>query len=70
MPNKKKRKCPWFWRRRTSCPDCGLIVEEGEAYDGGFNCSRCGTHYASEDFWDSNVEKNLWAADLNSELVS
>ena len=25
-----KRKVPWFWRRQTSCPDCGHVYH-GEA---------------------------------------
>ena len=60
---KKKRRCPWFWRRQTSCPDCGFI----EKADGDFEaiihtkglwvCPRCECRYDAQEFWELNSDK-------------
>lgn len=69
---KTKKKIPWIWRRKTSCPSCGkvlntekicIILEKKK----GFDCPFCGDHYAEVDFWDFNYEKYSLEADLSGE---
>lgn len=69
----KKRKVPWFWRKRFSCPDCGrtekqvgefLYIIEKERQ---FKCPRCNALYGTHDFYEENYFKNGWSADLSQE---
>lgn len=80
-PIKKKRKCPWFWRRQCSCPDCGYIFGRDGSYatahmtldergrEVAFTCPRCKAHYSSEEFWTLNQEKYDRTADLSEEFA-
>jgi uncharacterized C2H2 Zn-finger protein len=66
----KKRKIPWFWRRRIACPDCGLIEKDEEftfilRKEGQFKCPRCGALYSEQEFLEENWFKNRWDADLS-----
>lgn len=60
---------PKWMRLHASCPDCGLIIDNGFAEIAGrtircmdkdcnFDCPRCKAHYAGDDFWESNHDKN------------
>lgn len=61
---------PKWMRLNTSCPDCGLIVDEGFAelngklvncmagVGGCFDCPRCLAHYTNAEFWELNHDKN------------
>lgn len=61
------RKKPWWARRRFSCPDCGLIIEDGDCpggegmRNGYFDCPRCAVHYSQEEFMKLNQDK--WRTD-------
>jgi rubredoxin len=61
MEQKKKRHIPWFWRRKTSCFECGYIfnMEDPKTYehDRYFNCPRCGYRHEWEEFWEVNHDK-------------
>ncbi len=57
----KKRRIPWFWRRRESCPDCGWSNEyeiEIMLYRTKiFTCPRCHAIYSESDFAKEQEEK-------------
>jgi len=59
----KKRKCPWFWKRQESCPDCGWVAASEVAFeamihrDKMFNCPRCHAIYNLDDFWKEYHDK-------------
>jgi hypothetical protein len=62
-------------RRRVSCPNCGLNVDDKAGMDRScnFTCPRCGDHYSCFDFWHHQYEKwqaqnhKLAEADLSGE---
>ena len=65
-----KKKIPWFWKKRISCPDCGLIEKNEEfliiiRVEHQFKCPRCGALYSENDFYEENFFKNGWTADLS-----
>ena len=70
-PIKKKRKIPYLFRRKLSCPDCGFIYNElinRPIYsDKYIDCSRCNVRLSSEEFWGENVSKWDRTADLTYE---
>jgi transcription elongation factor Elf1 len=79
MPNKKKR-VPWFFKRQTSCPDCGFIFPHHEEVGSmtldatnhepvSFTCPRCASHYTWEEFWELNYDKYDRTADLSEEAA-
>ena len=46
---------PFWMRRHCSCPDCGFVINEGNAgaaFDrhGNFDCPRCNVHFSAQDF--------------------
>lgn len=60
-------------RARVSCPDCGWIdfnKDPDAQMPGGFNCGRCGAHYAEEDFWKDHEQKlqALWTKRAQADL--
>jgi hypothetical protein len=57
-------------RFHESCPDCGLIVDDGFAYSDerrvrcvdksyNFTCPRCKAHYSKDDFIEALYEKSM-----------
>lgn len=76
-----KRKIPWFWRWRYSCPDCGMNFGEDPYFSNSvncmtmdelgrevsFTCPRCGVHYSREEFIELNHDKYSKKADLSEE---
>ncbi len=65
-------------RFNQSCPDCGFVADEHkierDMFHGlGFNCERCGAHYARDDFMAELEQKHMAQyhnhakADLESE---
>ena len=68
--NNQKRKCPWFWKRKISCPECGFIYDEyhKEIHAKDFvDCPRCNVRLSNEEFWDENHFKMDRKADLSNE---
>lgn len=70
---KKKRKIPWFWRRRVSCPECGKIYNEHDTTldhidRKNFTCIRCGFVLDWETFWNEHHEKVSW--NCNEEMFN
>ncbi len=67
----KKRKIPWFWKRRVSCPDCGLTEKIEDEFlniierEHQFKCPRCNACYSKQEFFEENWFKNNWMADLS-----
>ena len=72
MEDKPKKKfIPWYFRRHTSCPDCGMVfgpageslAESGCMQDDSkghwisFTCPRCEAHYDAEEFFSLNSDK-------------
>ncbi len=48
---------PKFLRRNFACPDCGLLIPEGDCGNKPFDCPRCQTHYTQEEFIELNQDK-------------
>lgn len=69
--NKKKKKIPWWARRRFSCPDCGYIPKEDEYLrrprHSGFDCPQCKSHFADYDFLELNYDKYNYKFDDSQE---
>ncbi len=55
---------PKWMRNHIGCPDCGRTITiempEAQCCNEGvpFDCTRCGAHYAHEDFWKEHEFKN------------
>lgn len=70
----KKRKGPWWWKRRVSCPECGyLYQEEMKGEDKAkmvapyITCPKCQVRLSIDEFWDQNYSKYDRKADLAGE---
>ncbi len=68
--SKKKKKVPWIFRRKLSCPNCGFIIQIDDIkYEDNFTCPRCKAYYSGYDFWEENSFKWDYShADLSYEI--
>jgi hypothetical protein len=56
----KKRKIPYIFRNKVSCPECGYIFKEYEYKErlkDYFSCPKCDTRFSDEEFWEENIDK-------------
>ncbi len=59
----KRRKLPFWMRRRVSCGDCGYIFLEDDKHrymQEYFNCPRCDRRFSYEEFCEENEFKWDW----------
>lgn len=71
----KKRKLPWFMKRRLACPECGWTAHKSADLNddkffnlvntkSGFTCPECQSHFTYHDFWQEHEEKWSYKATL------
>lgn len=64
-------KGPWWWKRRTSCPECGYIYDGTSTTDkilmGSpyITCPKCQVRLSSKEFWDANHSKYDRTSDIS-----
>lgn len=63
----KKRKIPYWMRRKESCPECGWLVTSVDFKEkADFRCPRCGLFLSNEEYWKEQHFK--WSKEMVEEI--